>query len=101
MTNLRFVWDPAKADSNRRKHGVAFEDAVRVFLDPFHLTVQDRIEGGEYRWQTIGRIYGVTVLLVAHAAAEENDPEPVEVIRIISARKATRLERTRYEQEAR
>ena len=45
---MRFVWDPAKAESNHRKHGVRFEDAVRVFFDPLHLTVQDRVEGGEY-----------------------------------------------------
>ena len=51
---MRFVWDSAKAESNHRKHGVRFEDAVQVFFDPLHLTVQDRVEGGEYRWQTIG-----------------------------------------------
>ena len=51
---MRFVWDPAKAESNQRKHGVRFEDAVQVFFDPLHLTVHDRVEGGEYRWQTIG-----------------------------------------------
>lgn len=101
MTDLRFTWDPGKDASNRRKHGVRFEDAVRVFLDPLHLTYQDRIEGGEYRWQTIGRVYGVTVLLVAHTVTEEADPEPVEVIRIISARNATRAERKRYEHEIR
>lgn len=46
---MRFVWDPAKAESNHRKHGIRFEDAMRVFFDPLHLTVQDRVEGGEYR----------------------------------------------------
>lgn len=46
---MRFVWDPAKAELNHRKHGIRFEDAVRVFFDPLHLTVQDRVEGGEYR----------------------------------------------------
>lgn len=101
MTSIRLTWDPGKADSNRRKHGVSFEDAARVFLDPLHLTHQDRIEGGEYRWQTVGRIYGITVLLVAHTVTEETGPEPVEVIRIISARKATKAERKRYEHEAR
>ena len=40
---MRFVWDPAKAESNQRKHGVRFEDAVLVFFDPLHLTVQDRV----------------------------------------------------------
>lgn len=53
---MRFVWDPAKAESNHRKHGIRFEEAVRVFFDPLHLTVQDRVEGGEYRWQTTGQV---------------------------------------------
>ena len=92
---MRFVWDPAKAESNHRKHGVRFEDAVRVFFDPLHLTVQDRVEGGEYRWQTIGQVGGAAVLLVAHTVTEEG-PEPVETIRIISARRATPQERKRY-----
>ena len=92
---MRFVWDLAKAESNHRKHGVRFEDAVQVFFDPLHLTVQDRVEGGEYRWQTIGQVGGAAVLLVAHTVTEDG-PEPVEVIRIISARRATPQERKRY-----
>ena len=91
----RFVWDPAKAESNHRKHGIRFEDAVRVFSDPLHLTVQDRVEGGEYRWQTTGQVGGAIVLLVAHTVTEDG-PEPVETIRIISARRATPQERKRY-----
>lgn len=92
---MRFVWDLAKAESNHRKHGVRFEDAVQVFFDPLHLTVQDRVEGGEYRWQTIGQVGGAAVLLVAHTVTEDG-PEPVEVIRIISVRRATPQERKRY-----
>lgn len=84
---------------NRFKHGISFEDASQVFLDPLHKTRQDRIEGGEYRWQTIGQIYGVTVNLVPHTWTERNEPEEVEVIRIISARKATAAEGKRYESE--
>ena len=91
----RFVWDPAKAESNHRKHGIRFEEAVRVFFDPLHLTVQDRVEGGEYRWQTIGQVGGAAVFLVAHTVTEDG-PEPVETIRIISARRATPKERKRY-----
>lgn len=98
---LRFAWDETKNRSNRKKHdGIAFEEAVRVFLDPLRLTRQDRIEGGEERWQTIGVVHGATVLLVAHTITEEDeDGEPVEVIRIISARRATPRERKHYEQE--
>ena len=49
-----FEWDEAKAKTNERKHGVRFDDAILVFADPFALTEQDRIEGDELRWQTIG-----------------------------------------------
>ncbi|RWR25516.1 BrnT family toxin [Sinirhodobacter populi] len=92
---MRFVWDPVKAESNERKHGVRFEEAALVFFDPLHLTVQDRIEGGEYRWQTIGSVSGAAILLVAHAYVA-GGPEPMETIRIISARRATPQERKRY-----
>ena len=103
MTRLVFTWDEAKSRSNRKKHGVSFETAARVFDDPLHLSVQDRIEGGEERWQTLGQVGGVTVLLVAHtvtqeALGEEVGEKPVEVVRIISARKADRKERKRYEE---
>jgi uncharacterized DUF497 family protein len=46
---FRFEWDPAKAASNLRKHGVSFDTAMRAFADPFAFTEQDRIEGGEQR----------------------------------------------------
>jgi hypothetical protein len=99
MTAPRFTWDEDKNLSNRRKHGVSFELAVRVFLDPLHLSVQDRVEDGEQRWQTLGLIGGVAVVLVAHTFTEDGPTDkPVEVIRIISARPATRRERTRYEE---
>lgn len=56
--------------------------------------IQDRIEDGEERWQTIGVVHGVTVLLVALTITEQDDAgETVEVIRIISARRATPSER--------
>ena len=98
--NTRFEWNPAKAAGNLRKHGVSFETATRAFADPFHLTEQDRIEGGEYRWQTLGMVEGHLLLLVAHAIREDDeDGKPVEIIRIISARKAEKPERRRYEQE--
>jgi uncharacterized DUF497 family protein len=95
MEELRFEWDLEKARSNLRKHGVSFEIAIRAFSDPFALTDQDRIEDGEYRWQTTGAVDGVLVLLVAHADREEDG---IEVIRVISARPATKVERRRYEQ---
>jgi len=51
---ILFEWDEAKARSNERKHGVRFEDAMLVFADPYALVEQDRLEGGELRWQTLG-----------------------------------------------
>ena len=93
---IEFEWDPNKAEANRKKHGVSFETACRVFTDPFALVKQDRIEGGEYRWQTLGMVEGCLLLLVAHTVRDENGTE---IIRIISARRASRKERRRYEQE--
>jgi uncharacterized DUF497 family protein len=92
---LRFEWDAAKAESNLRKHGLGFDTAILVFADPLALTEQDRIEDCEYRWQTRGFVGETTLLLVAHTYQEEDGDV---VIRIISARKATRKEKRRYEQ---
>lgn len=98
---MYFTWDETKNRSNQKKHdGITFEEAAYVFRDPFRLTRQEQIEVGEERWQTIGVVHGVTVLLVAHTIIEDDeDGAPVEVIRIISARRATSRERTYYEQE--
>jgi uncharacterized DUF497 family protein len=90
-----FEWDDVKANANERKHGVRFDDAMLVFSDPCALVEQDRIEGGELRWQTLGLVGGVVLLLVAHTVRNEGEDE---VIRIISARKASRKERVRYDQ---
>ena len=100
MVSLRFEWDEAKSRSNRVKHGIGFEEASLVFRDPFHVSQQDRIEDGERRWQTIGSIGGTTIVLVAHTTTEyEADGTLIETIRIISARKTTRNERRKYENE--
>lgn len=93
---VRFEWDPAKAAANQRKHGVSFETATRVFADPNAIFEQDRSVDGEPRWQAIGVADGLVMLLVAHALEERGE---VEAIRIISARKANRKERRRYEKE--
>lgn len=99
---MRFEWDEAKNLSNRRKHGVSFEEAAAVFRDPLCVSVQDRIEGGELRWQTLGLVEGILLLVVVHTVREEGEDDTlVEVIRIISARLATRKERRRYEEENR
>jgi uncharacterized DUF497 family protein len=92
----RFEWDPAKATANLRKHGVSFETATRVFADPKALFEQDRIEDGEIRWQAIGLVDGLLMLMVAHAVHEQGG---IEATRIISARSANHSERRRYEEE--
>jgi hypothetical protein len=98
----RFEWDPAKAAINLRKHAISFDIAMRVFADPFALTDEVRIEGGEQRWQTLGIVEGYLLLLVAHTIRDDDeDGQPIEIIRIISARAADRKERRRYEQEIR
>ncbi|MDL2210669.1 BrnT family toxin [Desulfovibrio sp. OttesenSCG-928-O18] len=94
----RFEWDPAKAKSNIKKHGVNFEIATRVFVDPFAQARQDRTENGECRLQTLGVVNGYLLLVIAHTVRE--DEEGTEVIRIISARRAEPKERKRYEENS-
>lgn len=95
MVNIEFEWDTGKARLNKQKHKVSFEVATRVFSDPFRITEQDRFENGEYRWQTIGMVNNEVILLVAHTIIDiEYDTE---IVRIISARKATNKEKKRYD----
>ena len=92
---MRFEWDPRKDKANRKKHGISFELAQRVFDDPNHLSRQNRQEGGEERWQTLGLIGPHAIVLVAHTYEDEHGEE---IVRIISARKATRAERRLYDE---
>lgn len=96
--NTIFEWDSEKASSNLKKHRVSFETAVRAFADPFAMVQQDRIENGEYRWQTLGMADGYLLLLIAHTVFDDENGS--EVIRIISARRADPKERKRYEQNS-
>jgi uncharacterized protein len=91
-----FSSDDDKNASNLAKHGVSFEAAKLVFDDPLHISRQDRIENGEQRWQTIGLVAGCVLLLVAHTWVDDDDG--TEHIRIVSARRATKIERKVYEQ---
>jgi len=93
----RFEWDANKAASNLKKHGVSFEEAALVFRDPFSASRLERIEHGEERWQTIGLGSGMLLLLVVHTWHTKEAGDYMEIIRIISARPATRQERTDYE----
>ena len=92
MRNDRFEWDDDKARLNLRKHGVDFEDACRAIDDPNALIEADD-EPDEERWQTIG-LAADQVLFVIWTERHGN------IIRIISARKATREEENRYNRQA-
>jgi uncharacterized DUF497 family protein len=87
---VRFIWDQKKATSNLAKHGVSFEEATSAFDDPLSFIAED-VEHSErlllVGWSEPGRL-----LYVVHVDVSED------VIRIISARKATSHERRRYEE---
>jgi len=90
---LRFEWDPRKAESNLAKHGVSFEEASMVFGDPLGRIVGDpRHSIGEQRFVVLGRSERQRLLAVLFSEREEG------VIRLISARTATRSERKEYEE---
>ena len=86
-----YEWDPKKANANRKTHGISFDDAASVFLDPLAVTYADP-------WHSIGaprnhdRSYcEAAVVFVVHCQRGER-------LRIISARKATPKERRQYEE---
>jgi len=87
---MRLTFDPAKAASNLKKHGVSFADAEGVLSDPLAITIEDPDAAGERRYIAIG-LGGAGELLVA-VYAERNDD-----YRLISARPATKKERKQYE----
>lgn len=92
---MRFEWDDQKNASNIKKHGVRFEIAARVFIDPWFVMEEDRVVEGEMRWRTIGQVDGEMLLLVIHLLRDDEDNQ--EAVRIISAREAAPKERRRYE----
>ncbi|MDX1978955.1 MAG: BrnT family toxin [Bryobacteraceae bacterium] len=95
---MRFEWDPAKNRVNKAKHdGLDFETAARVFDDPNLVLLPDRAIDGEQRWHAIGSV-PAAVILVVHAYREEN-ANGEEIIRIISARQASKRERRVYLQQ--
>ena len=86
---LRFG-DPRKAATNLEKHGVAFDEASSVFADALSLTIPDP-RHPEQRYVILGQSVAGALLVVAHT-------EVGGIIRIISARRATRRERQKYEE---
>ena len=83
-------WDPAKAESNWRKHGVRFSDAEAVLVDPNAVTVEDDKSVGEQRFVSVGADNRGRLLVVVYVYRAEH-------IRLISARSATPHERKAYE----
>ncbi len=94
MYALRFEWDLHKATENRRKHGVSFEEAETIFSDEFAYLIDDPDHSDEEdRFLLLGLSVLLRTLVVSHCYREADN-----VIRIISARKATRTERDIYNQ---
>jgi hypothetical protein len=96
MSEIRFEWDPRKAKSNEKKHGVSFEEAESVFFDEQALLLEDAQPADEEeRFVLLGLSATLRMLVAIHALREKD------VIRIISARKATRLEKQEYQSRLR
>jgi uncharacterized DUF497 family protein len=89
----QFEWDPAKNRSNRVKHGVDFETAQLIFEDPFCVSFVDFVVDGEQRWKAIGALEDIVILVVAYTYRQRGADE---LIRIMSARRATPHERKLY-----
>src|ERR1019366_1509058 len=92
MADLRFEWDPQKAAANLAKHGVSFQEAESVFSDEAALLLDDpEHSNAEDRFVLIGLSVKLRVLIVVHCYRESED-----LIRLVSARKADRLEQRQY-----
>jgi uncharacterized protein len=91
----QFDWDPAKARRNLQKHGVSFERAARIFLDPFAISIFDESHSEkEDCWITIGAEANEVLLVVVHTF--RNIDAETSLIRLISVRKATKEEAHQY-----
>lgn len=93
MDHIRFDWDKEKNIANHKKHGISFEEARSVFVDENALMIHDpdHSAGDEDRFILLGLSASIRLMVVCHCYRESDD-----VIRIISARKATRTEQKRY-----
>ena len=90
---IKFDWDPLKAIANLKKHQVSFEDAQSVFYDEFAVQFFDEQHSSdEERFLMLGMSSGASLLIVCHCERENG-----EVIRIISARKASKRESAFYQ----
>jgi len=97
LIHYEFEWDPQKATQNLRKHGVSFERAATVFLDPQAISVYDSVHSeSEDRWITLGRDKRGVLLVVCHTFHEMDASNAV--VRVVSCRKATKTERKQHKQ---
>jgi|HubBroStandDraft_1064217.scaffolds.fasta_scaffold00314_22 uncharacterized DUF497 family protein len=92
---MRWTWDRDKNETNFQKHGIRFDTAEFVFLDPLALSDPDP-SPDEERWRTLGLVRDI-LLFVVHTWPESENDEGDPVGRIISARRATPRERRAYE----
>jgi uncharacterized DUF497 family protein len=91
---MRFEWDNGKNEKNKRKHGIDFGEAAFVFTDKGVLSFYDEKHSeSEERWITIGQLPEGTLMVVSHTHRIEDGTD---VIRLISARKATKGETEQY-----
>jgi uncharacterized protein len=98
--HIDITWDPAKAQKNQSKHGVTFDEAAEVLLDPMALTVFDAAHStAEERWFTLGETLSRRLLAVSHTYL--CNPGGSALVRVISAREAARAERQQYQNELR
>lgn len=92
MANIKIEWDPLKASSNLKKHGVSFEEAATAFSDDIGRLIPDPDHSDEEdRFILLGMSWALKVLVVCHCYRDSSS-----IIRIISARKATKTERAQY-----
>lgn len=93
MFHLKFEWDRNKAETNRKKHGISFEEAQTVFFDEYARLIPDPDSSfGEERFIILGKSEQSSLLVVCHCYRGADDK-----IRLISARKAEKRERKQYE----
>ena len=92
MDHIRFDWNKEKNIANQKKHGISFEEAQSVFVDENALMIHDPDHSSdEDRFILLGLSASIRLMVVCHCYRENDD-----LIRIISARKATRIEQKRY-----
>ena len=92
LHGILFEWDSKKASANLKDHGISFETASEVFLDPFVQVVDEEIVDDEDREAVVGMTVDWRLVYVIYVFREE-------VVRIISARLVTKVERKRYEEQ--